>query len=114
MSTTSNLNRSTPIWQLTVGQFCELIRESFLQKRNESPELSTNRRYVKGLRGIISLFGCSPPTATKLKNSIIKDAVMQNGKVIITDAEKAIQLFKDYEKEHGHVVRIPSVKKLEH
>lgn len=109
MNTTSNLNGSTPIWQLTVDQFRELIGSCKEKETVVSPDLSVNRRYVKGLRGIISLFGCSKPTAMKLKNSIIKDAVMQNGKVIITDAEKAIQLFKNYEKEHGYVVRIPSL-----
>ncbi len=44
----------------------------------------------------------------KLKNTIIKDAVLQNGRVIITDAEKAIQLFKEYQETHTFVPKIPS------
>lgn len=99
-------NETTPIWQLTVGQFLDLMdsRHPYEQAARKSPE----RRYVKGLHGIISLFGCSKPTAMKLKNTIIKDAVSQNGRVIITDAEKAIQLFKEYQEMHSFVPKIPS------
>ena len=99
-------NETTPIWQLTVGQFLSLMdsRNPHENTVKKSPE----RRYVKGLHGIISLFGCSKPTAMKLKNTIIKDAVSQNGRVIITDAEKAIQLFKEYQETHTFVPKIPS------
>ena len=99
-------NETTPIWQLTVGQFLSLMdsRNPHEHTVKKSPE----RRYVKGLHGIISLFGCSKPTAMKLKNTIIKDAVSQTGRVIITDAEKAIQLFKEYQETHTFVPKIPS------
>ena len=106
METNLQFDETTPIWQLTVGQFLSLLdsRNPFEQAAKKSPE----RRYVKGLHGIISLFGCSKPTAMKLKNTIIKDAVLQNGRVIITDAEKAIQLFKEYQEMHTFVPKIPS------
>jgi len=106
MEANLQFNETTPIWQLTVGQFLDLMdsRHPYEQAARKSPE----RRYVKGLHGIISLFGCSKPTAMKLKNTIIKDAVSQNGRVIITDAEKAIQLFKKYQEMHSFVPKIPS------
>lgn len=106
MEANLQFNETTPIWQLTVGQFLKLMdsRNSHEQTTKKSPE----RRYVKGLHGIISLFGCSKPTAMKLKNTIIKDAVSQNGRVILTDAEKAIQLFKEYQQAHTSVPKIPS------
>ena len=55
------------------------------------------KRYVHGISGIKSLFNCSYPTAHKLKETIIKPAVMQQGRVIVVDAELAVQLFKENE-----------------
>lgn len=52
---------------------------------------------VRGILGIASIFGCSLPMAQKLKKSIIKDAVTQNGRFIITDVEKAKELFKNHQ-----------------
>ena len=69
-----------------------------------------DRRYVKGVTGIANLFGCSNPTAQKLKKTIIKEAVTQNGRVIITDAEKAVELFRKYQEENGCLARIPTEK----
>lgn len=115
-------SRDIPLWHLTVGQYADLTEQIFdrllekfedvhpskedLKKMLQDPD----RRYVKGLSGIASLFGCSNPTAQKLKKTIIKDAVTQNGRVIITDAEKAIQLFQKYQEENGCLARIPTGK----
>ena len=40
---------------------------------------------VRGILGIAGIFGCSLPMANKLKKTVIKDAVTQNGRFIITD-----------------------------
>ncbi len=101
------INADTPIWQLTVGQFMEIIREYNLPSTRVEPH--PDKRYVKGIDGIASLFGCSRPTALKLKKTIIKDAVTQNGRVILTDAEMAIKLFRQYQEEHGCLAKLPNV-----
>ena len=59
---------------------------------------------VRGILGIASIFGCSLPMAHKLKKTVIKDAVTQNGRFIITDVEKAKELFKKYAETHGMFV----------
>ncbi|MHC6199199.1 DUF3853 family protein [Elizabethkingia miricola] len=77
------IDSNTPIWQLTVGQFMELQNRS-----------SAEKKYEYGLKGIARIFGCSMPQANRIKSSgIIDDAIVQNGKIIVIDKEKALQLF---------------------
>lgn len=84
------ITKDTPIVMLTVGQFEEL----FLQKQNEvTTEPDNKKRYVYGIKGIAQLFGCSIPTAQRYKDSFLKPAISQRGRIIVTDAEKAIELF---------------------
>lgn len=99
---TQEITDDTPIVMLTVGQLKEclgltpdLIKK--IQTLNESPSPESQKRYVHGIAGIKSLFNCSYPTAHKLKETIIKPAVKQQGRVIIVDAELAMKLFKEHE-----------------
>lgn len=51
------------------------------------------RRYVYGLAGIVRLFGCSLPTANRIKQSgKINRAITQIGRKIIVDADLALEL----------------------
>ena len=51
------------------------------------------RRYVYGLAGIARLFGCSLPTANRIKQSgKINRAITQIGRKIIVDADLALEL----------------------
>ncbi len=50
--------------------------------------------YVTGLCGIMELFGVSQSTALRLKDGILKEAITQNGRLILCDKEKAVKLFK--------------------
>lgn len=50
-------------------------------------------RYVYGIGGIASLFGVTKQTAQAYKNTWLAPAVMQRGKHIMTDANKAMELF---------------------
>lgn len=89
---------NTPIWQLTIDQFKELLSSSQPAKSvNEEINQTPPKRYVHGVCGIKNLFNCSYPTAHKLKETIIKPAVSQQGKVIIVDADLAIKLFQEHE-----------------
>ena len=54
------------------------------------------KKYVYGLKGISTLFGCSKSTAYKIKRSgRIDEAISQIGSTIIVDAEKALELLKN-------------------
>ena len=49
-----------------------------------------------GIAGIAQVFGCSVPTANRIKRSgIIDDAITQIGRKIIVDADLALQLAKE-------------------
>ena len=56
----------------------------------------SERKYVYGIKGIASLFGCSIATAQRIKSSgEIDGAIKQRNRRIIVDAEKALQLYDD-------------------
>ena len=85
------INKETPIAMLTVGQLMEFLNSEKKQETLPIPE--TSKRLVYGLRGIRNLFGVSHATAQRYKDTIIQDAVSQNGRKIVVDAEKALELF---------------------
>ena len=48
---------------------------------------------VYGIAGIAQIFGCSIPTASRIKKSgIINDAITQVGRKIVVNADKALEL----------------------
>lgn len=52
-----------------------------------------SKQYVYGLRGLANLFGCSIPTANRIKQSkLIDGAIRQIGRKIIIDADLALEL----------------------
>lgn len=87
------LNEDTPIALLTVGQLRELM--SF-DRQPETVAISNEKRLVYGLRGIRTLFNVSHATAYRYKETILKDAVSQQGRKIVVDVDKALQLFNNH------------------
>ncbi len=85
----TSITNDTPLAILTVGQFMELVQT----KKPEPKENEREKVYVYGLRGIRQLFNVSHATAQRYKDTIIKGAVSQQGRKIITDAAKAMELF---------------------
>lgn len=87
-----------PLFQATLGDFAELMKETLsgIPKLEERESLSNKcKRYVYGISGIAKLFGCSKPTAQRIKSSgMINKAVSQIGKTIIVDADLALELTK--------------------
>lgn len=86
-----------PLWQFTGKDHEYMLRhvlmESFLV---ESPQSSSQKRYVKGYQGIATLFGCSKSTAQRIKKSgIIDEAITQVNRKILVDADLALQLVKE-------------------
>lgn len=87
--------KEKPIWQMTGEEFL------FLQQNSESKQVqsaaaivpNTQKKYVYGIAGIARLFGCSTPTANRIKHSgKIDKAITQIGRKIIVDAELALEL----------------------
>ena len=95
----SGFDGGSPLYTLTVGEFFELL-DSHLGDitNNGQSQLDTpsgSGRLVYGLRGIQELFGCSHRTAQYYKDYVIKEAVMQNGRKIVVDADLALKLFNE-------------------
>ncbi len=64
-------------------------------KESTAPE-PESKKYVYGIRGIAKLIGGSISSANRLKKSgIIDQAIIQNGRKIIVDAEKALSLIQE-------------------
>ena len=82
------MDNDTPLFKLTVGEFLELqnaqIKLLFSAK---------NSKYEYGIKGLAKTLGCSRSKASRIKASgILDEAIFQNGKIIVIDIEKALQL----------------------
>lgn len=87
------ITKDTPIAILTVGQLQEVLGLS--PERRSQQASDKPKEYVFGLDGICRLFNVSRQTAQRYKDTIIADAVIQQGRKIMVDAEKAMELFKN-------------------
>ena len=85
---------SKPVWQMTGEEFIFLSKHASRQTETQpQPITDTERKYVYGILGIAKLFGCSLPTANRIKKSgKIDKAITQIGRKIIVDVELALEL----------------------
>lgn len=87
------IDPNTRIIDLTVGQLMELL-ESVQGATEHAPE--QERRLVYGITGIAQIFNCSIATANRIKKSgKINKAISQRGRLIVVDANKALELFNN-------------------
>lgn len=87
--------KEKPIWQMTGEEFLYLQQNSgTTNSTTPTPVIdSTVKKHVYGIVGIARLFGCSMPTANRIKKSgKIDKAITQIGRKIIVDAELALEL----------------------
>ena len=80
------------------GEDLVMLIKSAMSENEEQTIISPPKEkehYVYGIAGIAQIFGCSIPTASRIKASgIIKDAVTQVGRKIIVNADMALALAK--------------------
>lgn len=84
-----------PVWQMTGEELLFLAQHGNMSANGETAKASSKeeKRYVYGLAGIARLFGCSLPTANRIKQSgKINHAITQVGRKIIVDADLALEL----------------------
>lgn len=92
-------SKDTPFAALTLEQVKEFLDE-YLNEREKAKQLKQSqsqspKRLVYGLQGLRKLLHVSTPTALKLKNTVLKDAIFQQGRTIIVDVDLALELFKN-------------------
>lgn len=88
----------TPVCMMTGEQLAFLVTNlPLLNKQGDNASSDTespkSRRLVYGIKGIADTFGCSIPTANRIKRSgVIDDAITQVGRKIAVDADLALEL----------------------
>lgn len=86
------------LWQMTGEEFLELQKNCTVAEISSSEE-KPSKKYIYGIKGIANLFGCSISKANRLKKEgKISEAIYQDGRKIIVDAEKALELLKSNRK----------------
>ena len=87
----------TPICKMDGEELAFLITSVTTGVQGQLPinQPKTEEHIVYGIAGIAQIFGCSIPTASRIKKSgIINDAVTQVGRKIVVNADKALELAK--------------------
>lgn len=85
--------KAKPIWQMTGEEFLYLQQNGEQAKQQPYIVADNSKKYIYGIRGIAELFGCSIPTACRIKQSgKIDKAITQIGRKIIVDANLALEL----------------------
>ena len=90
---------------MSQDEFFERLKECFAEalfapEPNEG--VKVKKHYVYGLQGLCDLFGCSTATASRIKKSgVIDAAISQAGKIIVIDADLALDLLNSRQKKGG-------------
>ncbi|MCL1665441.1 DUF3853 family protein [Elizabethkingia ursingii] len=72
---------------------CLLQNKGINEDKIVTTTIDTSKKYVYGISGIARLFGCSIPTANRIKKSgKIDKAITQIGRKIIVDSDLALEL----------------------
>ena len=93
---THGFDLARPLGAMTIGEFLEMFEEHLRTTNTQSMPAHTGvaqKHLVYGLRGIQELLGCSHKSAQYYKDHVIREAVSQNGRKIVVDADKALELF---------------------
>lgn len=85
-----------PLVSCTVEEFLDLAVEKFARLITGLDDaVAPPKRLVYGLAGLSQLLGCSQSTAARIKKSgILAPAIHQTGKIIVIDADLALDLIK--------------------
>lgn len=92
----NDITPNTRVIDLTLGELLDAIEQRIgKQGTAQAEQPAEGRNYVYGLRGIANLLGCSKQTAGRLKASgDYDDAITQVGALIVTDADKLLEIAK--------------------
>lgn len=83
------ITKETRLIDLSLGELVEYLQANIKPSQQEK----AGKEFVYGYKGVQTLFNCSNATACKLIHGKIKDAVFQDGRMIVVDKEKALRLF---------------------
>ena len=91
--------KNKPLFQSTLGDLVE-VESGNDEKGNTFPFGS--RHYVRGMKELAVALHCSISTAQRIKSSgVIDAAISQNGKVVVIDVERALDILRVSNKKWG-------------
>jgi hypothetical protein len=86
----------TPVCMMSGEELAFLFNNLGVLNKDTVPEHTTpapDRKLAYGIKGIAETFGCSIPTANRIKKSgIIDKAISQLGRKIVIDVDMALEL----------------------
>ena len=89
----------TPVCMMSGEELAFLFNNLGVLNKDSQPKPATpspDRKLAYGIKGIAETFGCSIPTANRIKKSgIIDKAISQVGRKIVLDVELALELAND-------------------
>ena len=100
--------KNKPLFQSTLGDLVVVLIEELGfasesgndEKDNIFP--SGSRHYVRGMKELAKALHCSTSTAQRIKSSgVIDAAISQNGKVVVIDVERALDILRVSNKKWG-------------
>lgn len=82
-----------PICMMSGQELILLLQSAERQKVDTSVKVTPEKHYEHGIAGIAKIFGCSIPTANRIKKSgMIDAAITQVNRKITIDSELALEL----------------------
>jgi hypothetical protein len=90
------MKKEQSIITATLGDLVEALQEGLGMAMTDAPaEDTTPKRFVFGYAGLEQLLGCSHSAVWRLlKSGAIDTAVSKHGKIIVTDADLALELLR--------------------
>ena len=90
-----NLLLKKPVAMMTGEELFFLLSKG-IESKSTNMAQSTSKGNYYGIEGIARIFGCSVPTANRIKKSgVINKAITQIGRKIVIDADLALALAKE-------------------
>lgn len=84
-----------PVCMMSGEEFVLLLQNAEKGTAKAPAEVVPERHYEYGIAGIAKIFGCSIPTANRIKKSgVIDPAITQVARKIVIDVELALELAK--------------------
>ncbi len=91
------VTNNKPIWQMTGEEFLSMLDGRIDDKITTAINNLdfTKEDHVYGIKGLAKLLGCSRTHAQTIKSSgDLDDAIFQDGRTIVINKQKALELFK--------------------
>lgn len=84
----------TRVGDLSLGELLNALRGVTTQEPEPQPAPQPRKAMEYGIGGIMRIFNCSRTQANRIKQSgMIDGAIKQVGRLIVTDPEKALELW---------------------